>query len=124
MPGAAIAAILLLLCFPGGDSKPLTWRNVARIDYVGAFLSVGSAALLLYGLQSGGADYAWSSPRIIATIVAGIVGIAFFFAFEYYLARFGNLQMIDPIFPVRLLSNPRVVILLLSVHPELLKKLC
>jgi hypothetical protein len=114
VPGAAVAALLLLLCFPGGGGKPLTWANIARIDYVGAILLVGSAALLLYGLQSGGTDYAWSSPRIIATIVAGIVGGAVFFAYDYCLARAGGFG-IKAIFPVRLMENTRVVISLLSV---------
>lgn len=122
MPGAAVAAFFLLLCFPGGDGKPLTWRNVAQIDYVGAFLSVGSAALLLYGLQSGGIDYVWSSPHIIATIVAGIVGGAVFFAYEYCLARPGGLCGIEAILPIRLLRNPRIVILLLSVYADLVQE--
>jgi hypothetical protein len=124
VPGAGVAALLLLLCFPGGDGKPLTWSNVARIDYVGAFLYVGSAAMLLYGLQSGGTDYAWSSPRIVATLVAGVVGGAIFFAFEYYLARPGGLHEIEAIFPWRLLSNPRILILLLSVYAGLSNKQC
>lgn len=105
---------VVLIALPGGDGRGLSWEAVRRFDFVGAFLSVACAVLLLYGLQMGGDQHPWNDAQIIGTITAGGVGILLFFAWEYILSRRERESVIEPLFPLRLLKKPKITLLLLS----------
>ncbi|KAJ2818381.1 hypothetical protein IWW50_005839, partial [Coemansia erecta] len=53
-----------------------------RIDAGGALLCVGGIVLLLLGLSWGGRGYAWSSARVVCTLVLGLATLAVFAVYE------------------------------------------
>lgn len=62
------------------------------LDYVGIFLLSGSLASLVIGLTWGGTTYAWSSGPVIATLVAGCLGLAGLAVFEMFVKKDGLLD--------------------------------
>ncbi len=71
-----------------------------RLDIVGAVLSVGGLAVLLYGVIEG-PDHGWLEPSIVAALVIGAVVVACFIAWE--------LRTPDPMFDVRVFRHPAVI---------------
>ena len=65
-----------------------------RIDYEGAALLVAGVTCLLLAMVWGGTEYAWSSPTIIALLVAGSLITGAFVAWEA--------RVTEPILPLRL----------------------
>ncbi|KAF9870448.1 major facilitator superfamily transporter [Colletotrichum karsti] len=112
VPGAAIAGSILLFYFPQDDTD-FGKSIFRRIDFIGSLLSIGSAVMLLYGLQTGGAEHPWSDGRIVGTIVAGGVSIVIFVIYEWFIQRNAE-AVIEPVLPLRLFKNPRVTCLLLT----------
>ncbi|KAE8371691.1 major facilitator superfamily domain-containing protein [Aspergillus bertholletiae] len=78
LPLTAITTLCVLFFMPlrkvTGD-----WKiKLKAIDFFGAFLALGSTAVLLLGLTWGGGEYPWASAHVIATIVVGcVVAMAF-----------------------------------------------
>ncbi|GAB1200257.1 hypothetical protein APSETT444_009627 [Aspergillus pseudonomiae] len=73
LPLTAITTLCVLFFMPlrkvTGD-----WKiKLKAIDFVGAFLALGSTAVLLLGLTWGGGEYPWASAHVIATIVVPAV---------------------------------------------------
>ncbi|KAI0616956.1 major facilitator superfamily transporter [Pyrenophora tritici-repentis] len=54
-----------------------------RMDWLGAFLFVGSTTSLLLGISWGGAQHPWASAVTLAPIFAGVLGIAGFVAWQW-----------------------------------------
>jgi len=50
-------------------------RILHTVDWVGAFLFIGSTTSLLIGTSWGGQNYAWGSTQTIIPIVVGLIGI-------------------------------------------------
>ncbi|GMF79020.1 unnamed protein product [Aspergillus oryzae] len=71
LPLTAITTLCVLFFMPlrkvTGDWK----MKLKAIDFIGAFLALGSTAVLLLGLTWGGGEYPWASAHVIATIVVG-----------------------------------------------------
>ncbi|PIG80160.1 MFS drug transporter [Aspergillus arachidicola] len=71
LPLTAITTLCVLFFMPlrkvTGDWK----MKIKAIDFFGAFLALGSTAVLLLGLTWGGGEYPWASAHVIATIVVG-----------------------------------------------------
>ncbi|KAE8161981.1 major facilitator superfamily domain-containing protein [Aspergillus tamarii] len=71
LPLTAITTLCVLFFMPlrkvTGDWK----MKLKAIDFFGAFLALGSTAVLLLGLTWGGGEYPWASAHVIATIVVG-----------------------------------------------------
>jgi EmrB/QacA subfamily drug resistance transporter len=58
--------------------EPLQERRSHAIDYIGALLLLLGSGALLFALESGGREYAWTSPLIVVTVGAGAaLGAAF-----------------------------------------------
>ncbi|KAF6812291.1 MFS multidrug transporter [Colletotrichum plurivorum] len=114
VPGSAIAGAILFKCFPGGDDRKLGKAAFAKIDVMGSILSIGSAVMLLYGLQTGGKEFPWNDARIIGTLVAGVVAVFLFFIYEWGLHRKQG-PLTEPLLPIRLLKNSRICCLLISM---------
>ena len=55
--------------------------KLARVDWVGNFIFIGSSTSFLLGISWGGVQYAWSSVESLAPILLGIAG---FFAFCFW----------------------------------------
>lgn len=114
VPGSAISGAILIKFFPGGEGHKLDRSALVKIDVVGSILSIGSAVMLLYGLQTGGTEFPWNDACIIGTLAAGIVTGILFFIYEWGLHRRSQ-TLTEPLLPMRLLKNPRICCLLLSV---------
>ncbi|KAB8079621.1 MFS general substrate transporter [Aspergillus leporis] len=71
LPLTAITTLCVLFFMPlrkvTGDWK----TKLKAIDFFGAFLALGSTAVLLLGLTWGGGEYPWKSAHVITTIVVG-----------------------------------------------------
>ena len=68
--------------------KPTTIRaQLARVDYIGTVLFIGSTTSLLIPITWGGVMYSWSHWRTLVPLIIGIVGNIVFIAYEKYLAK-------------------------------------
>ncbi|CAH0030520.1 unnamed protein product [Clonostachys rhizophaga] len=74
-------------------------KFIKDFDYIGTTLYTGGLLILMMGLNWGGNVYAWSSPYVIGTIVAGCVGLVAFVLWE----SFANLK--EPLVPMHLFKN-------------------
>lgn len=59
-------------------------QKLKRMDWVGAFLFVGSMTSLLVGLSWGGIQYPWKSVTTLAPIIAGLCCLVVFFSWQVY----------------------------------------
>ncbi|KAF2474588.1 putative MSF multidrug transporter [Lindgomyces ingoldianus] len=110
-PIVSTALVLLFFSMPGKADGKSNMDRLRNFDFIGGTLSVCWPIPLLFALQEGGANYAWSSGVIIGTLVAGIVGFFLFGCFEAWIT-FRTKK--EAIFPVRFLTNPAMILLLLS----------
>jgi EmrB/QacA subfamily drug resistance transporter len=96
-PPLGIAAFILcrraLLLLPVPHIK-------RRIDYVGAALLMAAVACWLFVLTSGGRQFAWASPPMLALIAGGVVLVGLLVVQE--------LRVTEPVLPPRLFANPVV----------------
>ncbi|KAA8906716.1 putative MFS drug efflux pump [Sphaerosporella brunnea] len=91
------------------NSTGLTRRQtLARIDFVGGFLSIGGMVLFMAGMQWGGYQYSWKSPHVLVTLILGFTLLVAFCAWEAWGAPY-------PMFPARLKQAPRILILTLII---------
>lgn len=83
-----VGLIGLVLCYhppPRHNVDNLSWGDVARrIDYGGAFLSIGGVTLFLVGLQFGGYQAPWVSGKVLGPLIVGGLMIIGFFFWEFY----------------------------------------
>lgn len=79
VPVGAVAFMILLLSYPkrsaSSEARP-------RIDWAGATALVLALIPVLVALSSGGRDFAWGSPEILAMLGAGLVFTAAFLVIE------------------------------------------
>lgn len=102
----AVAAFVILLIFyhppPRPNAAGLTKRQIlARIDYLGGFLSISGVVVFLVGINWGGQTFPWSSPQVIATLTVGLFLIVCFWAWEYFGAPY-------PMFPAALAQHKKM----------------
>ena len=64
---AAIALVQVVMV------EPITDRHRHRIDWLGMCTLLGWTVLLVFALEVGGRDYAWSSPVIIGSLVGSVL---------------------------------------------------
>lgn len=93
------------------DGKTNKERFV-RLDVIGGILSICWSIPLLFALQEGGGEHDWNSSVIIGTLTSGIVAMIIFGLYEAWITYKTEKE---PIFPVRLLSDPVVALILLWV---------
>lgn len=89
-------------------------KELKRVDIVGSFLSVAWSMPLVFALQEAGELYPWKSATVIATLTLGAVLLLTFGFYEAWVTRRGR---IDPTFPITLLVDGVVSMLLLCVFP-------
>ena len=73
-----------------------------RIDYVGAFLSITGVTLFLVGLQAGGYQFPWTSAKVLAPLIIGIILILLFPLWEWKGPKY-------PMVPGAIFKGQRVV---------------
>ncbi|TEA22092.1 Efflux pump dotC [Colletotrichum sidae] len=96
---SAPAAVTILFCLPLKHARGGYADKVRKIDYGGIALNMAAVLLLLVPLSGGGVTYPWSSPFVVACVVAGGVLGVLFVLYEWKLARL-------PIMPLRLFEAP------------------
>ncbi|KIW09922.1 hypothetical protein PV08_11698 [Exophiala spinifera] len=77
-------------------------KILARIDYVGAVLSITGITIFLVALQAGGYSHPWASAYVLAQLLIGILLIAAWIAWEIKFAKF-------PMVPKEMFQGQRIV---------------
>ncbi|KAI1772029.1 major facilitator superfamily domain-containing protein [Hypoxylon cercidicola] len=117
VPGAAVAAIIILIAVPskfpyqGHHREPTQWRSLAAADLVGASLMMSALALTIVGFEEAAAKLSWTSPTFLGPICASVVVWAAFLASQWRVSRPGS--VIEPVLPWRFCQS-RLIIGLLS----------
>jgi MFS family permease len=79
-------------------------KILARIDYVGAILSITGITLFLVALQAGGYTHPWTSAYVLAQLIIGLLLIAAWVVWEAKFAKF-------PMVPKEMFQGQRIVAL-------------
>ncbi|TLD11645.1 hypothetical protein PspLS_11539 [Pyricularia sp. CBS 133598] len=95
-PTAAVIFFFLTLRRHDGSTY---FEKIKRIDHGGIVLNLASVLLVLIPLSGGGVTYAWASPFLVGTLVAGCVLAVGFVLYEWKVAEM-------PIMPLRLYRYP------------------
>lgn len=88
--------ILLFLKVPTPNTPVAA--GLRAIDWTGSLLIVGSALMILLGLEFGDVTHPWSSATVICLLVFGVTVLGIFIVNEWRFA-------INPVIPLRLFSN-------------------
>lgn len=95
VPIILVALVMVVFLLPlkkvDGDIK----SKLAKVDYLGILLVLAGTVLMLLGLNWGGQQYSWTSPRVLVTLILGAV---LYITFAFVEARFAAL----PLVPMRL----------------------
>lgn len=59
-------------------------EKIARVDWIGAVIFIGSITSFLIPITWGGTQYSWSSARTLAPLIVGSVGIIAFGIYEWF----------------------------------------
>ena len=111
VPCGVVALVVLVFAWP---SPPNPYPNlraplkalVHHVDFLGTFLLLAASVLLIFGLeQAGAAEYPWDSPIIVSTLTVAGVCFLSLAAWIAFLDLMKGKVPINPILPVRLLTN-------------------
>lgn len=83
-------------------------KVVARIDYIGALLSIVGLTIFLVALQAGGFSHPWTSAYVLAQLILGLLLIAAWVIWEWKFAKY-------PMVPKQIFQGQRVVALVFFV---------
>ncbi|KAI1867488.1 hypothetical protein JX265_007290 [Neoarthrinium moseri] len=98
MPIGAVVLVMLAVFLKVPSANTPIAAGLKAIDWTGSALIVGSALMILLGLQFGGVTHPWSSVTVISLIVFGSAVVGIFIINEWRFA-------INPVIPLRLFSN-------------------
>ncbi|KAF7367019.1 Iron permease [Mycena sanguinolenta] len=91
IPICALAALLVFLFLrlraPAGTMK----ERFVKIDYSGNVLVVAATTSIIVALAWGGIQYSWSSGRVVAPLISGLLGLAAFFIYEAHYAKYATI---------------------------------
>lgn len=84
--------LLLVLFFYTDPASKMAHRSkkeiLSEIDYVGGFLSIAGVVCFMMGMQFGAQTTPWTSAKVLAPFLIGVVLIAAFFVWEMKFAKF------------------------------------
>ncbi|QPC73144.1 hypothetical protein HYE68_003896 [Fusarium pseudograminearum] len=117
--GVALIALGLFLKLtrpPSGTFK----EQMARIDWGGSVLLIGSVTSIVLALSWGGSEHAWSDWETVVPLVIGLVALLAFFAYQ------GAPWLKEPTMPLRLFSNrtSSTLLAISFIHSLLLYWIC
>lgn len=96
-----VCALTLAIMIPflrlSWTRSPSWGHSLARVDYIGNTIFVGSITAILIGLIQGGVVYSWSMWQVIFPLVIGFVGWAVFFVQQGFCP--------EPTMPLRLFTH-------------------
>jgi len=94
---------------PRANSVGLSRKEtLARIDFIGGFLSIVGLLLFMAAIQWGGYQYPWTSAHVLAPLIIGLVMFGLFILYEIKWAKY-------PMFPGKILREPRILALTLVI---------
>jgi Major Facilitator Superfamily len=100
VPVGGVALVLLFFCLKVNyDKETHLIRRLERIDWIGNLLFIASMISILTALSWAGTKYPWSSSRILAPLILGMLGLALFLIYE------ASPFCIEPTMPLHLFSN-------------------
>ncbi|POS87511.1 hypothetical protein EPUL_002114 [Erysiphe pulchra] len=73
--------------------------QLCRVDWFGTILFIGATTSLLIPITWGGVMYPWSSPRTLIPFIVGVLGLAIFGPYEYYISK-------EPMVRLSVFNNP------------------
>jgi hypothetical protein len=86
-------------------SHLLSWEAFTSIDFIGSTTLLCGSSLLVFAIQQAGSQtVAWSSPEVISALVISGISWAVFIGWEVILDSKRH-RHIEPIFPIRLMSQ-------------------
>ncbi|KAL2016161.1 hypothetical protein VTK56DRAFT_4129 [Thermocarpiscus australiensis] len=104
-PIGGVSTVVFLLAWPDKKYLPsLERRAWKEVDFVGAFLLIAAAVLIVFPFQNSSGAAQWSQPTFIAPVVAGIVALLALFAWQYFVEYHWR-RKLAAAFPFVLLSN-------------------
>ena len=99
LPISSLTFVLLAVYLDVHNPRTKTREGIRAIDWLGSLSILGLTLMLLMGLDFGGTVFPWSSPKVIALIVAGcIMGVLFIFNEKRYAKH--------PLMPMQLFQKP------------------
>jgi hypothetical protein len=98
LPVCGLAFILIFLFLDVHNPRTNLRDGFLAMDWFGTVSILAGTLLLLLGLDFGGANFPWSSPKVICLIVFGSFMVAFFLYSEKKLARY-------PFIPITIFNN-------------------
>lgn len=81
-------------------------QKLARIDYTGNVILIGSTVAILYATTYGGTTFPWSSGKILSPLLIGFAGFALFGFYET--------KAKEPVMPPNLFSSRTTVVIFLA----------
>ncbi|KAK2599212.1 hypothetical protein N8I77_010984 [Diaporthe amygdali] len=102
LPIGAVVFVVQLLFLRIPMPRTPVLAGLKAIDWTGSLLIIGSALMVLLGLEFGGVTFPWSSAAVICLITFGTVVLGMFLVNEWKLAT-------NPVVPLRLFSNGSTV---------------
>ena len=108
-----VSMVGIFFCYrppPRHNVEGLTTGDILkRIDYMGAFLSIGGVTLFLVGLQAGGYQFPWTSGKVLGPLIPGAIMVILFPIWEWW----GPHQY--PMMPKEIFQGQRVVALAFGI---------
>ncbi|KZV67597.1 MFS multidrug transporter [Peniophora sp. CONT] len=75
-------------------------EKIAHLDIVGNIIFTASSTSVVIALSWGGLKYDWSSPQVLISLVAGLIGFCIFLAYEAVVAT-------HPVIPLKIILVDR-----------------
>lgn len=97
----------------GSVSGALKWKNLGRLDFLGAALLLAASMLLVTALLEASIRFGWNAGGTIALLTLSACGWVGFLVWERFVTKW---QRPEPIFPWAFFSNMTFVGMLLYVH--------
>ncbi|KAH6949223.1 major facilitator superfamily domain-containing protein [Fusarium avenaceum] len=112
----ALGLFLKLARPPSGTMK----QQMARIDWGGSILLIGSVTSIVLSLSWGGSEHSWSAWQTIVPLIVGLVALAAFFVYQ------GSPWLKEPTMPLRLFGNrtSSTLLIISFIHSLLLYWIC
>ena len=100
LPFGGAAMALLFIFLRVNWEKTATFKDkIVRIDWIGNAILIASTFAVLWALTYGGTRYSWSSGRVIAPLILGLIGLLLFMSYE--MSSFPK----EPVVPPHLFAN-------------------
>ncbi|KIP03771.1 hypothetical protein PHLGIDRAFT_77045 [Phlebiopsis gigantea 11061_1 CR5-6] len=98
LPLTAVAAALIIIFLNVKTPRGSFREKLARMDWIGNGLVIGSASSVVIALTWGGVRYPWVSVHTLTPLILGLIGLVFFLIYEVNYAK-------NALIPAALISN-------------------